>query len=406
MASGHVLRFPRSDKEGAFVIVHVTPTRSKALDVKLVGTDGVEPYAVSCELHARHPALPGRRSPRPGWVGLGRRCFMRRTRSLPVANSRANKLFSAVRHDKVVSLRVKSSPCSDEEWVSVLTAVIRQEPLDDVEVVASVEDESSVTLTVRKKGKEFTQRLGAIELSHSPRELIELYDWCGLSAQTAGDAKEALAAATAKASKLEESVRELKAHLDELIAAKEAHEAELLEKFRDLLNEKKVKIRQQQKLLASAAPGKPAAPSVKEDPTQEQTSRGSGARRAAGKSRPTKRKVAPPPVQEDESASEEFERMDLDANAKRPAELSDQEQNTTEDDDATASEDEDEEPAAVPPVKRAPSKQPAPVKETPKPAAKDVPPPKRELPFARKKQAAAKAPPPPVDSETESDDEL
>ncbi|KAJ0356599.1 hypothetical protein KNSL1_000315 [Colletotrichum chrysophilum] len=223
---------------------------------------------------------------------------------------------------------------------------------------------------------------------------------------TAGDAKEALAAATAKASKLEESVRELKAHLDELIAAKEAHEAELLEKFRDLLNEKKVKIRQQQKLLASAAPGKPAAPSVKEDPTQEQTSRGSGARRAAGKSRPTKRKVAPPPVQEDESASEEFERMDLDANAKRPAELSDQEQNTTEDDDATASEDEDEEPAAVPPVKRAPSKQPAPVKETPKPAAKDVPPPKRELPFARKKQAAAKAPPPPVDSETESDDEL
>ncbi|KAI8282485.1 hypothetical protein K4K56_011053 [Colletotrichum sp. SAR 10_98] len=360
MASGHILRFPRSDKEGAFVIVHVTPTRSKALDVKLVGTDGVEPYAVS------------------------------------------------LRHDKAISLRVKSSPCSDEEWVSILTAVIRQEPLDDVEVVASVEDESSVTLTVRKKGKEFTQRLGAIELSHSPRELIELYDWCGLSAQTAGDAKEALAAATAKASKLEESVRELKAHLDELIVAKEAHETELLEKFRDLLNEKKVKIRQQQKLLASAAaPGKSAAPSVKEeDPTQEHTSRGSGARRAAGKSRPTKRKAAPPPVQEDESTSEEFERMDLDANAKRSAELSDQEQNTTEDDDATASEDEDEEPAAVPPVNRAPSKQPAPVKETPKPAAKDVPPPKRELPFARKKQAAVKAPPPPVDSETESDDEL
>ncbi|KAJ0338321.1 hypothetical protein COL922a_005770 [Colletotrichum nupharicola] len=346
MASGHVLRFPRSDKEGAFVIVHVTPTRSKALDVKLVGTDGVEPYAVS------------------------------------------------LRHDKVVSLRVKSSPCSDEEWVSILTAVIRQEPLDDVEVVASVEDESSVTLTVRKKGKEFT--------------LIEVYDWCGLSAQTASEAKEALALATAKASKLEESVRGLKAHLDELIVAKEAHETELLEKFRDLLNEKKVKIRQQQKLLASAAaPGKSAAPSVKEeDPTQEPNSRGSGARRAAGKSRPTKRKAAPPPVEEDESTSDEFEKMDLDASAKRLAERSDPEQDTTEDDDATASEDDEEEPADVPPAKRAPSKQPAPVNEAPKPAAKDVPPPKRELPFARKKQAAVKAPPPPADSETESDDEL
>ncbi|KAF9877727.1 hypothetical protein CkaCkLH20_04862 [Colletotrichum karsti] len=361
MASGHVLRFPRSDREGAFVIVQATPTRSKALDVKLVGTDGVEPYAVS------------------------------------------------LRHDKIASLRVKNSPCSEEEWVSILTSVISQDPANDVEVVASVEDESSITLTVRKKGKEFSQRLGAIELSHSPRELIELYDWCGLSVQTANEAKEALASATAKASQLEETVRDLQAHLEELVAAKEANETELLEKFCLLLNEKKLKIRQQQLLLASvsANPGRLASPAVKEEnPTQEPNLPRQRAKRAPAKSRQSKRKEAPAPIEEDDS-DDGFERMNVDSAAKSATNASDQERDTTEDEDATASEDEDDEPVvASSSSTTAPARQPLPAREKPKPANVEAPPPKRELPFAKKKQAPAKPPPPPAGSETESDDEL
>nr|XP_036585951.1 mitotic apparatus protein p62-like protein [Colletotrichum truncatum]KAF6796142.1 mitotic apparatus protein p62-like protein [Colletotrichum truncatum] len=362
MTSGHVLRFPRSDEEGAFVIVQATSTRSKALDVKLVGTDGREPYAIS------------------------------------------------LRHDKVSSFRVKNSPCSEDEWVSILTAVLRQDPASDIEVLASVEDQSSITLTIRKKGKEFTQRLGAIELSHNPRELIELYDWCGLSVQTADEAKEALASATAKASQLEETVRELKAQLDELVAAKEADESELLEKFRDLLNEKKVKIRQQQRILASASvdPERLASPAVKqEDPAQEPNLSSSGTVRAAGKSRATKRKAAPAPVDDDDS-DEEFEKMDVDAAMEPAPELSDQQRDTTEDEDETASEEEEDgdSPVEVPPAKQAPPKKSAQSHEKPGPATKEAPPPKRALPFARKKQAPAKPSPPPADSETESDDEL
>ncbi|KAJ0304091.1 hypothetical protein COL5a_005225 [Colletotrichum fioriniae] len=353
MASGHVLRFPRSDSEGAFVIVQATPTRSKALDVKLVGTDGVEPYAVS------------------------------------------------LRHDKVASLRVKNSPVSEEEWVTILTAVLHQEPAEDVEAIASVENESVLTLTIRKKGNEFTQRLGAIELSHSPRELIELFDWCALSAQTANEAKEALASTTAKASKLEESVRELKAQLDELVAAKEADESELLEKFRDLLNEKKVKIRQQQKLLASASVEPEKLVQV------QQSSQAAVRGHAAAKSRPGKRKTAPAPVDDADSSEESDGKMEVDEVKEQAADLSDQQRDTTEDEDETASEDDDEEPAAPAPSKHTRSQvsPPSKPKAAAAPAKKEAPPAKRELPFARKK-AAPKAPPPPAGSETESDDEL
>ncbi|WYZ36564.1 hypothetical protein EsH8_II_000070 [Colletotrichum jinshuiense] len=355
MTPEHVLRFPRSDSEGAFVIVQVTPTRSKPLDVKLVGTDGAEPYAVS------------------------------------------------LRHDKVASLRVKNCPCAEDEWVSILAAVFRQEPANDIEVLASVENESALTLTVRKKGKEFTQRLGTIELSHSPRELIELFDWCGLSAQTANEAKEALASATAKATQLEESVRELKAQLDELIAAKEADESELLEKFRDLLNEKKVKIRQQQRLLASASvePSKLAQEQV-------QSSQSTGKGHAADKSRPSKRKAAPAPVDDDDSSDEGFVKMEVDDGTEPIPEESDQQRDTTEDEDETASEDDedDDEPVAPAPKNQPKLEEPAPSHEKGKPAKKSEPPARRDLPFGRKKGPPAKAPPAPAGSETESDDEL
>ncbi|KAF6842936.1 mitotic apparatus protein p62-like protein [Colletotrichum musicola] len=360
MASGRVLRFPRSDKDGAFVIVQTTPTRSKALDVKLVATDGVEPYAIS------------------------------------------------LRHDKIGSLLGEGSPLSDDEWLRIMTAVVQQEPIDGVEVIASLEDESTMILTIRQKGGEFMQRLGAIELSHSPREVIELYEWCGMSAQTANGAKEALASATAKASRLEDTVRELKAQLEELTAAKQSDETELLEKFCDLLNEKKLKIRQQQRLLASvsADPGRRASPPVKQEPlTQEPTLRDAAraGAKAAGKSRAGKRKVAPAPVDDDDS-DDGFEKMDVDE-PKESAQV-DSDQQTTDDEDETASEDDDDEPAAVPPAKRAPVKETPQVKGPAKPPPKEAPPPKRALPFGRKKQEAPKAPPPPEGSETESDDEL
>jgi hypothetical protein len=46
MASSRVLRIPQSEADGAFVVVQVSSSGSKPLDLKLVGTEGEVPYVV------------------------------------------------------------------------------------------------------------------------------------------------------------------------------------------------------------------------------------------------------------------------------------------------------------------------------------------------------------------------
>lgn len=42
-----ILRVPRSDDPAAYVLVHVLPTGSAALDLKLIATEGESPYVGS-----------------------------------------------------------------------------------------------------------------------------------------------------------------------------------------------------------------------------------------------------------------------------------------------------------------------------------------------------------------------
>lgn len=50
MASYHVLRIPRSDDEGDFVLVNVTPSADpSALDLRLLATEGESPYILDCK---------------------------------------------------------------------------------------------------------------------------------------------------------------------------------------------------------------------------------------------------------------------------------------------------------------------------------------------------------------------
>jgi exosome complex RNA-binding protein Csl4 len=49
MASSHIIRIPRTDEEGSYVLGEVTPSGSKPLNVKFVATEGEEPYVVKCE---------------------------------------------------------------------------------------------------------------------------------------------------------------------------------------------------------------------------------------------------------------------------------------------------------------------------------------------------------------------
>lgn len=167
--------------------------------------------------------------------------------------------------------------------------------------------------------------------------------------------------------------------MDELVKAKAEDETQLLEKFRDLLNEKKVKIRQQQRLLASA------------EVNPEKLAKVGGSldkqKHVAQASRPSKRKVK----KEVESSDDGFEKMDVDEKDQDDSSVEPDAEghgDTTPDDTPSGTDtDDDDEPA--PPAQ----------------SNVEAPPPRRNLPFMKNKPSAP--PPKPVDNdETESDEEL
>ncbi|XP_044724586.1 DNA double-strand break repair and v(D)J recombination protein XRCC4 domain-containing protein [Hirsutella rhossiliensis] len=346
-----VLRFPRSDKESTHVLVNVSSAGPKPLDLKLAATEGDEPYA----------------------------CVLK--------------------HDRVSSLRVKNCPASEDEWEHILDALLRQEPVEDIQVAAAVQPESSISLTVRKQVQGITQRLGAVTLKCDQSERIELFQWCDWSLDALAKHRKEAADSAAKAREMEAEVAVLQAQLDELLQAKQDDEAALLLKFRDLLNEKKVKIREQQKIITASS-------FRKQDSASSQPQQ-AGDNRAPhpAPSRARKRKAARRNVSE-ETSDDSDQAMDEAAVKSEP---DDMDPGNTSDGTASASDDQDDDSPAelgtardVEPGRSASTgskggQQEAPLKKTTR-----GPPPRRDLPFANKQTTA----PPRADEETESDDEL
>lgn len=250
----------------------------------------------------------------------------------------------------------------------------------------------------------FKQRLGEITIGVARGAEYNVLDWCATAVDAATDSKLTAQKVSSKAEELEATVADLKKQLDELITAKSEDETSLLSKFRDLLNEKKVKIRQQQKIIASISNKAADSPSPQPAPTVESTSEDKG--RKAGKSRGGKRKANV--VKEEEESSEDgFEPMEVEKRKSDP-----EDSDPGEDTDVTASTASDDEDLGQEAAKnggdattlKGSSQQPR-----PQPTKAAVPPPApRSLPFAKAKpqpatRANASAG---ADSETDSDDEL
>lgn len=228
----------------------------------------------------------------------------------------------------------------------------------------------------------------------------------------------------AKAAELETRITELRNQLDELTESKKAKEAEMLEKFCGLLNEKKVKIREQQRLLSTA----------QVDPSKLEAVRASQATRPSttGGRKPAESRRAKRKALEDASgggsssdsddgfekvtASAGVDKMDVDSGEPSPwqaiKENPESEDRETTDGEATetGSEADEEEapPAPSPPPKARQQQKPAAstrAAATSKAAGKGkdvvIHPPRKPT-----RKAKAATPPPAEDSETESDDEL
>lgn len=51
---------------------------------------------------------------------------------------------------------VKNCPVQEEEWIEILSAMLRQEHVEGMEAVATVDSESALTITFRKRVRGIT----------------------------------------------------------------------------------------------------------------------------------------------------------------------------------------------------------------------------------------------------------
>lgn len=146
-----------------------------------------------------------------------------------------------------------------------------------------------------------TTRLGTFILNYDESTEISLFDWVAQSCEKVTSLLSSIVDQQQDSSSHATTIAALQAQIDDLIATKEDSERTLIDNFTLLLNEKKAKIRDQQRLLATAkidpvAHGKIAA----------------SRKREAGPSRPGKRKGP----ESDEESEDGFENVAMDIDEK------------------------------------------------------------------------------------------
>lgn len=241
-----------------------------------------------------------------------------------------------------------------------------------------------------------------------------MFEWCGAAVEASAASKQAVVDLTAQSHISEAAVAQLKSQLEELIQAKDEDETALLRKFRDLLNEKKVKIREQQQVLAAGSfnVSHPGSSQPSQTKQEAQPAAPAKSARKAGQSRTTKRKTpASKRVEEESDDDAHIQAMDVDIKQELedtdPGETTDATASVTSDDgDEDGNVNDDDEGGPPPKAAKTTSKSQAESQEVPAKRATRQPPPRRDLPFNNKPSKPAPAPAAPGDSETDSDDEL
>ena len=251
-----------------------------------------------------------------------------------------------------------------------------------MEVVATVIQETSLILHVRNNIGGIVQRLGQIDLKYEPDLEIDTISWAHTAVSRADTLSTEIRGLQANVIAQNDIIEKLNKQMVDLIAAKKEHEDALTNKFRELLNSKKLKIRDQQRLLASAKihPGQAAKIQALRPETDN---------RSPGKSRKGKRKVD---VKEEEGEDEEEEGFAAKPKVKTEVDSEEEAaQHTPEysDDDVTADEDDGDGKAQGVEAKTMPDRTKSVV--TGEPMQVDNPPPVRQLPFEQKARDTATA---------------
>ena len=165
----------------------------------------------------------------------------------------------------------------------------------NIEIVATISP-TDLTVIIRRKIENVIWRLGSIPIKKDEDLDIDILDWTHTAIVQRDDLSAEIEINQSRLSTQEATIAELTAQLDELIKAKQDHEDVLMARFCQLLNAKKLKIRDQQRLLAGAKIDSNLA-------AQVQRTRANDGQRLPGRSREGKRKAArSTPNDEDDEA--------------------------------------------------------------------------------------------------------
>ncbi|PCH07673.1 Hypothetical protein PENO1_011530 [Penicillium occitanis (nom. inval.)] len=269
-----VIRIPRSDSANEFVLVYIAPGKA-ALDLKFIATEGENPYVGS------------------------------------------------LRQSRLKDIRAKNFQGSEQELGQILKSVLKvrsdasqtgAKQDSEIEATATIKAKDEVNelvINIRKKIDSITQRVATITLSQNDDQTIELFEWMGLMLSRTDVYEHQISTLTTQLQAAEKSIKDLQTSLDDLVQSKKEHENMLLGSFAQVLNEKKLKIRNQQRLLASTNIDSEKVRELESMLDQEE---------GAPKSRRNKRK-APVRQQDNEpsDSDDEFEKMDIDKPKPNPS---------------------------------------------------------------------------------------
>ncbi|KKK16062.1 hypothetical protein P175DRAFT_0458910 [Aspergillus ochraceoroseus IBT 24754] len=343
--SPRVLHIRRSDEAESYVLLRVSRSDSTALELNITATEGESPYTTT--LRQSH-----------------------------LKNS-CSKNFQG----------------SAEEWKDIVLYVfgLLKEParksdlLAGIEISASIngsgDEDKEMVITVRKRIQAITQRLGSITLSQDDEQAIELFEWSNIAISRADALEKSLDSLLDRYRAAEETINLLNRQLEEFITSKNQHEDQLMADFVRLLNEKKLKIRNQQRLLAST--------NVDPEKLSEMEETTTTSRLKPNAKKGSKRSAAA--INDSDSESEGgFEKMEVDNAAQKAADGDEDE--TDDDDDGRLTpqplEDDDnttsDEEGFGSPVEAPKGDKPGRQEVSSRVEAKS-PPPRRELPFINRK---------------------
>ncbi|KAF3045379.1 hypothetical protein E8E11_003638 [Didymella keratinophila] len=253
----HIVPVEPASGRGELVVIEVQQQGAHELDVRLVGCEGENPYVVQ------------------------------------------------IKQSQLPKLKHKFKG-TNAEWEAVLAHFLLQKQLgpDQVNLLEGVR----MVYTLKKDGLEVSVRqdvqgikvtLGEIVLPRDDAFEFNPFEWAQASAQAHTKTLQELAEVKARIDSEKDTITKLNAQLDDFIKTKNETETAMLQQFMELLNEKKRKIRDQSRLLATAKVDKSTALAMQSARTETL--------RKAGPSRTSKRKApirAAKVIQEDSDSDQ------------------------------------------------------------------------------------------------------